>query len=550
MGTPFEVYFKKKALPIIGIGILIPIICFGFFPEIFNIYGLSFFVWAVPLYAIIVAFIYPLVLFERRAKEIDQEMHLFITRIGVMSLSDVSRKGMFGVLAEMKEYGELAVEIKKVFNLIDIWNISMGDACRIVARSTPSKIFSYFLQRLAHAVEGGEAITDFFKNEQVVVMDQYETTYKSALDASEIMIEVFVAMVVVASFIIVLISIYPLLTGKDATELMVFAAFIFIFVEFVFLYFLISVLPRERIWHSTGIKTELDSQIKKWFKLGLSLSVLFGFIVFLLNDWFPKTYFLLPIQFAIIITPMVIPGYFVTIQEGIIRGRDDNYSAFIRSLGGTASTGGIGPTGALKKLTLHDFGPLTKNIDDLYKRLALGINSKKAWRHFGAETGSELTSKFSDMYVEGASLGGDPKKVSNVISDNFIRMLALRNRRYQSAGIFTGVMYGVCVAISVVLYLALMMVDVVNEAFTDIEVPSNFSRIFADAAVLKGISFEVDFLQIIIFLLIIFHSLIAALMIKVVKAGHNLGTFVHFVGMVWIGAILSVVVEYVMRIVF
>ena len=37
---------------------------------------------------------------------------------------------MFDILAQMKEYGELAVEINKIHNLVNNWNMSLSDACR------------------------------------------------------------------------------------------------------------------------------------------------------------------------------------------------------------------------------------------------------------------------------------------------------------------------------------------------------------------------------------------------------------------------------------
>ncbi|NIP34118.1 MAG: type II secretion protein F, partial [Thermoplasmata archaeon] len=56
-----------------------------------------------------------------------------------------------------------------------------------------------------------------------------------------------------------------------------------------------------------------------------------------------------------------------------------------------------------KKLSYHDFGPLTDDIQSLYKRVAMRIDRQRAWQLFGAETNSELISKFSEMFSEGTS---------------------------------------------------------------------------------------------------------------------------------------------------
>lgn len=537
MDMPIQEYFLKFVLTSTIMGVAVSIIFIFLLPDIFSS-GIPFvIVILIPIYCFLATFIYPIIEFEKRVNKINQEMHLFITRIGVLSTSEISSAAMFKVLSEMREYGELAIEVGKVFNLVEKWGLDLGEACRIVARSTPSSLFADFLDRLAHAVESGEDAVTFFKSEQRVVMDQFELEYERALFSTETMNEVFVAMVTVSSFILVIVALYPLITGEGALSLMVLAVFVFIFVEAVFLFFLSAVIPRERIWHETGIITEVNKKIKRNTIIGISLCIVLGIIFIILYFYFESYIdFLTPLFIiSIIATPMLIPCYIIAVEEERIKRRENNYAAFIRSLGGSAETGSIGATPALKKLREHDFGPLTNNVDDLYKRLALGIDAHKSWEYFGAETGSDLTAKFSEMYVEGSRAGGNPREISKIISNNFIRMNGLRKKRYQSSANLIGILYGIAVGVALVLYVSLYLVDYMGDIGREIELPAGLT----DIGVFFYSSYEFSLFSALILVIIVIHALISSMMSRVIGGGHKLGAFTHFVGILWIGAIIA-----------
>jgi flagellar protein FlaJ len=244
------------------------------------------------------------------------------------------------------------------------------------------------------------------------------------------------------------------------------------------------------------------------------------------------------------LTPLLIPGYYILIEETLVKKRDEYYAAFIRSLGGSAETRSIASTAALDKLRAHDFGPLTRNINDLYKRLMMRIDSIDSWRYFGAETGSELISKFSNMYVEGSMAGGRPKDASDIISDNFIRMVALRKKRYQSASSITGLLYGVAIAVAFPLYICIYVVDKVNSMILTIEMPEGYRAV----AILQSVAFDIDLLNMVVLVVILIHALISALIIRVIGGGHKVGALVHFVGIFWVATIVSIIVELLMRV--
>ncbi|MDY7082484.1 MAG: flagellar assembly protein FlaJ, partial [Halobacteria archaeon] len=129
----------------------------------------------------------------------------------------------------------------------------------------------------------------------------------------------------------------------------------------------------------------------------------------------------LPLQFAIPITPLIYPGYIIRKEEKRIKKRDRSFPSFIRSLGSSEEVKKTTTTNVLETLSHKDFGAITPQIRNLYKRLNMRVSQEGAWEHFATESHSYLIQKFSEMYERARFMGGDTSKLSVVISKNFSR---------------------------------------------------------------------------------------------------------------------------------
>ncbi len=539
MEDPPRVYLTKVAL-ITGMGIALALIFYLFFPGIFSDPIYAPILYALPAFLLIFALLQPLLDAERRGNAIDQQMHLFITRIGVLSVSDISRKGMFHLLSEMREYSALADEIERIYTYIDKWNLSISEACRMVARDSPSELFSDFLDRLAHAVEVGEEPNEFFQNEQRVVMDQYASTYNRTLRSVEVMKELFIALVIANIFLLIVLSMLPLLTTEvSSMGLITFALLLFVIIEALFLYLFYASIPHERVWHHTKLPTARRRFLRIVYTLAAVSAAVVGVVSILTLD-LPLLY-----QIAVIGTPLGIAGLFIEREELLIKRRDDNFAAFIRSISASAETLSIGATHALDRIRRHNFGPLTANIDALYKRLALNIDHRRSWEYFSAETGSDLITKFSQMYNDGLRAGARLKAVGRIISRNFLKLVALRKRRYQSAHTLLGLVYGLAVALAFVLFMWLAIANYITDLFGAASVPTGVSDYYHTVALIEAAgAFDTGFLAAIIAAVIIVHAAISAIMTRVVGCGHKLGAITHFIALIWLGAVISTVMPW------
>ncbi|MEM3341324.1 MAG: type II secretion system F family protein [Thermoplasmata archaeon] len=521
------------------------------FPEFYQDWLLSAILIITPLYIIIVLLLYPVVLYQRRGIEIDNDMHLFITRIGVLALADAPAKTVFNLLEKMKEYRQLAGEVKKIYILTDKWHIPLERACRTVARLTPSEVFANFLLRLAHATEVGESVEDFFIKEQSIILNEYSARYENSLMGLKYIEEIFTATMTSMAFGVVLVELLLMLTGQSSSSLIAFMFILFVLVEVFIAYVVKSMIPGEVIWHTMEQKTEVKKKLNRLLVLTVTGSILLFIIAsgrpffqtigeFL--NWkgmisFSKIFVEIPPALAVAIgsTPLLYVGIYTTIEEGKILNRDLHFPSFLRSLGISSEAKGREALSALDRLRRHDFGELSENIDSLYKRLKIRINKVRAWILFGADTGSELISKFAEMYIEGTRLGGSSKKIGVMVSDNFTRITDLRVKKFESASTFTVVLYGLLISITIVLYLTLAVVNSFYTLYQGIEIPPGYEFI----SLFSPSSLDVGFIEIFVLGICIFHAFLSSLLIKIITGGHKAGALLHFSIMCWIIAGLS-----------
>ena len=126
-----------------------------------------------PLITALAALSFPFLEVQRSATRIEKEMHMFITRMGILSLGEVGAKSIFDILKQMSDYGELASEVKRMETLVDKWHTSLPEAARIVAQQSPSPLWTDFLDRMAFSIEAGQPIDEFMRAEQETVAEQY-----------------------------------------------------------------------------------------------------------------------------------------------------------------------------------------------------------------------------------------------------------------------------------------------------------------------------------------------------------------------------------------
>jgi flagellar protein FlaJ len=532
----FRDFLVTRVVLVFFLSLFTVILWWWLFPDIITGELLILLLIAIPGFLTFVVLIWPLAEWERRGKAIDRDMHLFITRIGTLSTGETARQDVLEMLSRMEGYRELAEEVRKIYKLAEEWHVGLSASCRFIARQTPSDLFSDFLYRLAHSMEAGDSAIEFFQAEQTVFMDQYAAEYSSSLKTIEVYFEAFLALIIASLFVMVVLSLFPLLTGLSANLLMSLAVVFFLFIECFYLWILFATVPEEQVWYSGDLATPETDEIWRRMKYSIGLCGVFAVIIII-----GAPYMTIPLAIAFAITPLLYVSIYVNLQEMEIKRKDENFPAFVRTLGSTQEATGKVAITALKKLSYHDFGPLTDDIQSLYKRVAMRIDRQRAWQLFGAETNSELISKFSEMFSEGTSAGGEPRAISRIISDNFSRILSLRVEKFQTQGRITGILYGLAISMTVILFLALFLVEGFFDMFSQVDPVEGFENIF----ILKQETFDLDILHGLIVGLLVFHAVVSMVKTRLIGGGHWVGGLTHLVGIMWLIAIFSIVTKYI-----
>jgi flagellar protein FlaJ len=141
------------------------------------------------------------------------------------------------------------------------------------------------------------------------------------------------------------------------------------------------------------------------------------------------------------------------------------------------------------------------------------------------------------MFVEATNLGGKPEIIGDIIAANFHRIVTLRKKRVQSASSLVGVLYGLTAGIGFTMYISLGVIDLMQSMFSSVEMPAGMSM----GMILYTNIGDIEVLSMMVLLIMIAHSLMSAILIRVVDGGHILSSSIDFVIMVWISGITAMV---------
>lgn len=551
LNLPPKQYLVKQALPIVAGGAFMAAVLWflggAFLPGIMHLVIPP----SILLIAVFLAAIYPLSAADQKRVEIDNALPFFITHFGVLSTANMPRTEVFRILGEKEEYKALAEETRRIYSLVEDWKMSLPEAARFVSLSTPSEIFGDLLDRLAHAMETGQPLDAFLASEQSVVMKEYSTVYETNIYQIENWKEIYISSIMSGAFFVIFAVITPVITGEDPTTLLMGVLGFVLFMEVILLFVLKARTPEDQLHTEMDIETRERARVHKATLIGSVAAVLLVLILWIATP--------LPVAvvLAVGVAPLLPAGNIARAYEERIKRREDNYGAFIRSLGASAASKGGSPREVLKQVKTHNFGPLTDMVENLYARLTWRIDDPRAWKFFSAESGSKLVESFNDMFIEGISFGGKPDQIGLIISDNVVRILNLRKARYSTAGTFRGMIIGMTASMAFVMFIGVGILGVLGgffEATQEVveEVDTDATQLdeVEDLGFDISVNADVDFLRTLVLILIFIHCFIAGVALKLVDGGSIPAGFGTFIVMLWLAIGLALGSDLVLQNVF
>ncbi len=489
---------------------------------------------------------YPKLAVDHRRIEMENRFHLMVTHMTVLSTTNIDRMEVFRKLAAEEEYGELTVENRRIVQLVDTWNQSLDDALRRRAKEVPSDSLTDLYDRLAYTLGAGQEMSDFLFEEQNVMIENYRTIYQQSLENLDVMKDLYLSMVLSMTFALVFAIVLPILTATNPTWTVAAVISMFVFVQIGFFLVIRAIVPYDPLWYlEAGYRTR-----SKQLLLGSSVVavVLFALIVVSMLastlDVAPFTTLVpmgsipTPLYLAIPTLPFLFPAIVFRQQENRIIERDEEFPSFIRALGASESAKQSTTSTVLRTLRKKDFGSLTDTVDSLYRRLNMRIDATSAWRYFAEDTQSYVIQKFSEMYLIGREMGGDPKQLGELISQNMNQLIQLREQRRQVTVTLIGLLYGITAASTFAFFTGLE-IAIIMSGF-DIDVGSSAMDF---GQLLHTEQYDVSLLRYLLLLVLLFNAVISSLTIRTADGGHYGNAFFHFVMLVWIGCLTAVATE-------
>ena len=521
------------------------------------------------------AIYFPILEVNRSAIKIEKEMHMFITRMGILSLGEVGADTIFDILRQMKDYGELAQEVKRIETLVDKWHTSLPEAARIVAQQSPSPLWTDFLDRMAFSIEAGQPIDAFMRAEQETVAEQYNTLYDTRLESVDTLKEIYVSLVSAGLFGLVVAGIHLVLfeigDGSTATPIelatrirwLLLAGFVFVIIQIGALFAFRATIPDDQTFARDEFETPfrllfrqtwLGASIVSVLLLIVTVSVVIAFWDGLTTTWDKYGLILL----AVPLTPLLVPSVLVQREENKVLRRDEAYPDFIRALGGTAQARSAEPSATIRALRGIDFGMLDQSIDRLEKRLSTRIDSERAWDYFAADTNSAVISRYNRIYIEGSQSSGEPAQTADMVSRSVTNLLSLRRRRSLSAstmwGVALGLLISTVVSLNVTISIVLQLGETIAGVATSIAETTDIGSI-SDAAgdfvlpVMEdptAVEDNILMFKIIASILILVQVLAVSFIATRLRGGGYTSALGQMIQLLWVAAIASLISSFIL----
>ena len=485
LGMPFSRYLLFFSLPATLMGLVAGIAVWYSVSDVITGVGAVFLILVFPLLAFAATIGYPIAQVSAEAIQIEQDMHMFMTRMGILSLGESAEKGMFDVLKEMGDYGALAHEIQAIETLVTKWHTNLPEAARIVGRQSPSAIWSDFLDRMAFSVEVGQPIGEFFKSENETFEQAFTTIYDARLEQLDTLRETFVSLTTTGLLLLVVAGLHLILfqIGGDTdnpfqiilrARWVLMAGTLFALLQVGAWYLFTLVIPDEDLFAKHGFNTDQAIDMRRaWIFAGvlgtLEFVLLIGLFIFLGTSWlFDNWNYIGILVIAALASPLLAPAMLTLQEETRVRRRDDAFPEFIRAFGGTAQARAQEPSAMVKALSGIDFGALDESIANLEKRLSMRIDSDYSWNWFAADNNSMLVSRFTRVFIEGSSSTGEAGLVGDLVSQSTTNLLGLRQRRQISANVMRSVSYGLLVAMIIALNITTSIIAGLGETIAQV----------------------------------------------------------------------------------
>lgn len=354
------------------------------------------------------------------------DLYQQLTYMAAVAAAGVSQRRVFQLAKKLEN--PTAQHFGAIEQLAENLRVSFPEACRIVGHDVDTETVRNFLLRFANALSSGEPLAAYLARESHIQGENYANEYERLLESLKKWTDAYTS-VTVSMALIVVINMVSMMIYDLGINTMVMMVMVATIAGFAVAWILSRAAPQEvkNVPLKEGTPPQQMSR-KLALILGPAAIVVVAVLAALQA---PSGWVMIGVA-----VPLLPIGLVSAVAESRSEKKAEEASAFLRSLGGTATSRGTTLAEALNHLKIESFPALGSDVDRLRLRLNALAQADLSWRLFGNETGSKLAKQATDIFYEAVSLGGDPEQAGLLASDFAFRTSMLRARRQGIAATF------------------------------------------------------------------------------------------------------------------
>ncbi len=440
------------------------------------------------------------------------ELFYQLTYMSAMAAAGLSRSKTFEIAAQSTS--SAAVYFAAINTLVDELRYDYPEACRRIGVKAKSENMKSFLLRLSDALRSGEPLPDFLAREAEVQGEDYRNKYERDLEGLKQWTNAFSSIVISVALIVIIQMVSSLIYSMSISVMAGLVTTGFTLSCFG-AWIIMRSAPREVMTVSPSKGSPEQRRALRLFRLLVPLALASAAILHLLN---------LDLGWVLIaVAAQLLPiGIASMISDRKTNKKDVEFSTFLRSVGGMATSSGTTLKQALTKIDLSSFPTLEPDISRLSTRLQALVDPEVCWQKFGEESGSKLIQESSGIFYSAVKAGGDPERVGYLCSLFTAKTSQLRAKRRLTAGTFSGL---ATVMQAIVAGLMIFVLSVVQDFAQLVEklMPKDSAALQGQSLSLVSISTaDIQFLSMITILMILLLVLVGSAAIVFCDGGYKL----------------------------
>jgi len=363
---------------------------------------------------------------KKLPSSVDEKLAALVLHMYAISHGEVGPEDLIKVVADNKDYGYYSRVFAKIRSLAKNFGYGFTKATSIVAGTVKPPLKDILVR--CTAIFSTTDPRGFLELESSTMAEEYSGYYLRSIESMRLLAGIFSTFQSVAIFIIMTLAI---LTIFMADSNMVYYSYAIATCALLVVYLgLRAVVPKDTLVYTDE---KYPSKMYRTFRLCLPIAFAVAGPAVVVALMFGPPY-----AFLLFGSVLLLPGLLALRLERFVCRVDENYPAFIKSLGeNMASTSSL--KSALSYVLYMELGPLKTLLQRTLARVRIGISNEKSLNLLSSEASSYRVHMTNKIFTDAVYHGGNPLEIGKILGNNCVRFLEFRKRRKSVANSFQAV---------------------------------------------------------------------------------------------------------------